>query len=483
MIMVIIIYTFAILSILTVLPLAASTTSRTAIVNEDTKSHDVKNDNNSNSRHHHRRTQQIAPLNIFLLLKDQFDSHRSEIESFVFQTLRPFSTTQDTFDSTNNIYTNYKNDYKTLPSGVYTYDDFLRVLQSMVLEGTYGNSWHRESHPTVPSNTVGSNEYVNDESNTVFYLGDGDDDDDEMRMTLGLVNVCAFLANVMTMIQFDACDEFNGMMTGFDDDDNSNNSNYSNNNNGDKPMSLSELSAVNGRYFPLSNACGQNGLSYQDEDVECYIDNIDVSCKVDPLMDMRASIHPKYNYQSGKEEEEEQQNNISLFSRQPPPEFACGKKDYENDYTGYWDGYTAEFVQDVAYPNANGRIDVEGCCFWGRGALQTRGTCAIGKFNYYFGKRAYDENRPSRYPKVDFCKLPSVLCNTNVAQYGGVVYPELKWMVAFHHWIEGVQQYSGDESKWAYLPQLKVCDTISMHAFICFDTQHHQIMIDRVFSF
>lgn len=452
----IIMYTVAVLISILTFPLATSSTSSTTAVveNEDTtKSSHVKNDhNNSNHHHHHRRrrTQEIAPLNIFLLLKDQFDSHRSEIESFVFQTLRPFSTTQDTTDSTNNIYTNYKNDYKTLPSGVYTYDDFLRVLQSMALEGTYGNSWHKGSYPMVPSNTVGSNEYVNDESNTAFYLGEGGDDDDE-RMTLALVNVCAFLANVMTMIQFDACDEFNGMMTGFDDDSNSNK-------HGDKPMSLSELSAVNGRYFPLSNACGQNGLSYQDEDVDCYIDNIDVSCNVDPLMDMRASIHPKYNYQSGKIEEEEQSNIYSSFSHQPPPEFACGKKDYENDYTGYWDGYTAEFVQDVAYPNTNGRIDVEGCCFWGRGALQTRGTCALGKFNYYFGKRAYDENRPSRYPKIDFCKLPSVLCNTNVAQYGGVVYPELKWVVAFHHWIEGVQQYSGGESKWAYLPQLKVCD-------------------------
>ena len=35
----------------------------------------------------------------------------------------------------------------------------------------------------------------------------------------------------------------------------------------DEPISLSELSAVNGRYFPFSNACGQNGQSYQEEDL------------------------------------------------------------------------------------------------------------------------------------------------------------------------------------------------------------------------
>ena len=33
---------------------------------------------------------QVAPLNTYLLVKDEFDKHRSDIESFVFQTLGMF---------------------------------------------------------------------------------------------------------------------------------------------------------------------------------------------------------------------------------------------------------------------------------------------------------------------------------------------------------------------------------------------------------
>lgn len=267
----------------------------------------------------------------------------------------------------------------------------------MAVDGIFGNSFHRETNPyQVPNMVTGNNDHVNDEENKAFYVSQDYEYKSEEGMTVAIVNVCAFLANVMVeSIQFDACDEWNGMMTGFD--------NTSSGGGDDEPISLSELSAVNGRYFPFSNACGQNGQSYQEEDVDCFIDNVDVSCEVDPLMDMRATIHPKYNYIPGKTVSDG-------FRNQPPPEFACGKKDYKGDYTGYWDGYTAEFVQDVAYPSANGRIDVEGCCFWGRGALQTKGTCALGKFNYRFGKRAYDENRPARYPAVDFCKIPVSVC-------------------------------------------------------------------------
>jgi hypothetical protein len=362
--------------------------------------------------HHHQKSKRrrnqvvIAPLNIFLLIKDHFDLHRSQIENFVFQSLRPFSTTEiennDTADNNNN------NNRHTLPSRVYTYDDFLTNLQTMAVDGTLGNSFHKTTNPYKPSNKVGTNDYRNDSSNKAFYLSQ-DDFSSEYGMTLALVNICAFLANAMVeSIQFDSCDEWNGMMTGFDGT--TTNSGW-----GGGVIKMSDLSSVNGRYFPLSNACGQNGRSYQDEDVECTIEDMNVSCDVDRLMDMRASVHPKYNYQPG------QKTPSYEFQNQPPPEFACGVKDYKGDYTGYWDSYTSEFVQDVAYPSANGRIDVEGCCFWGRGALQTRGTCALGKFNYYFGKRAYDENRPARYPSVDFCKLPVSVCACSLLTCGSLL--------------------------------------------------------------
>ena len=315
---------------------------------------------------------------------------------------------------------------------------------------------------------MGNNDYINDDSNQAFYLSQDDysSDDDNDGMTLALVNICAFLANVMVeSVQFDACDEWNGIITGFDDTTTTTNDDHDGwggrggvNN---KPISLSELSAVNGRYFPLSNACGQNGRSYQedDDDAECTINDIDVSCEVDRLMDMRASIHPTYNYQPRKTLD------TGKFSNQPPPEFSCGTKDYTGDYPGYWDGYTAEFVQDVAYPSAGGRIDVEGCCFWGRGALQTKGTCALGKFNYYFGKRAYDENRPARYPDVDFCKLPvSVVCVCVVqwlcAWFNVVVDVWLILNAAFSHTVRPMQ-YQRCSIWWRCLSRIKVDSCIS----------------------
>lgn len=86
---------------------------------------------------------------------------------------------------------------------------------------------------------------------------------------------------------------------------------------------------------------------------------------------------------------------ISLFARYgaPAPLFCRPKKD-KNDFTGSWnygffcnvpwvdppitcDDYPGQkagrFENDEPYPNRNGRTDVEGCCWWGRGVIQTTG--------------------------------------------------------------------------------------------------------------
>ena len=52
------------------------------------------------------------------------------------------------------------------------------------------------------------------------------------------------------------------------------------------------------------------------------------------------------------------------------------------------------------------RTDVEGCCWWGRGVIQTTGVCNFGKLNYFAGARAAREGRESLFPNVDFCKRP-----------------------------------------------------------------------------
>ena len=42
-----------------------------------------------------RKLATVAPLNVYLLVKDEFDARRSEIDNFVFQSLNAFSTSQD----------------------------------------------------------------------------------------------------------------------------------------------------------------------------------------------------------------------------------------------------------------------------------------------------------------------------------------------------------------------------------------------------
>ena len=86
-----------------------------------------------------------------------------------------------------------------------------------------------------------------------------------------------------------------------------------------------------------------------------------------------------------------------------PGPLTCGPKS-KYPQTGYWD-YTGvcddkwanppkfctayegqkggTTVNDVAYANGAGRTDVEGCCWWGRGVIQTTGICNFGKLNYF----------------------------------------------------------------------------------------------------
>lgn len=96
--------------------------------------------------------------------------------------------------------------------------------------------------------------------------------------------------------------------------------------------------------------------------------------------------------------------------------------------------------------NRVNRSDVEGCCWWGRGVIQTTGICNFGILNYYLGKRAADDGRDSRYPDVDFCKNPGVICNPNSG------HPELKWISGLFYWIRQLQPY---DDGWNYIDNLK----------------------------
>lgn len=384
-----------------------------------------------------RRRTEVAPLNVFLLVKDQFDRRRGSIEELVFQSFNAFSTTSSLDDISNNSNANKK----TSPSRMYTYTAFFESLRTIAVDGILGNSYNLFTNP-FNTNNAGDNSYVEDESNMAFYMSQ-DNPSNVNAVKYAIVNICAFLASAMAeAIQFDACEEFNGMVSGTFGSAGSRGGNVSG-----KGL-LSELGGVNGRYFPMSNACGQFGQLYQQE--ECSSaenDDDDMSCPFDPNMEVTAELHPKYNYDPSKDKDG--------IRHRPPPPFTCVPKDFPEDYSGYWDGYDLEFVRRVAYPSALGEISVEGCCWWGRGALMTRGTCGLGRVNHFLGKRAYDNGRPSRYPNVDFCKSPSVICGDTNLQYSGVAYPELKFVVALFDWVDRVQSYSNANSEWEYLPQLK----------------------------
>ncbi|EJK55173.1 hypothetical protein THAOC_25123 [Thalassiosira oceanica] len=199
---------------------------------------------------------------------------------------------------------------------------------------------------------------------------------------------------------------------------------------------------VNSRY-PLSNACGQLGQSYQD--YSCSPGEEHMQCQVDPTLQITATTH-------------------ASWYGAPAPLFCGPKSTYP--FTGVWDhsyecnkawanppeycdvyeGQKAgRFKNDSPYANRNGRTDVEGCCYWGRGVIQTTGVCNFGKLNYYLGKRAADEGRPSRYGEIDFCKTPNKICDSED-------YKELKWIAGLFYWVESLQSY--DIGGWDYTTEL-----------------------------
>eukprot|EP00579_Thalassiosira_antarctica_P011373 CAMPEP_0201918770 /NCGR_PEP_ID=MMETSP0903-20130614/7834_1 /ASSEMBLY_ACC=CAM_ASM_000552 /TAXON_ID=420261 /ORGANISM="Thalassiosira antarctica, Strain CCMP982" /LENGTH=1230 /DNA_ID=CAMNT_0048455143 /DNA_START=36 /DNA_END=3725 /DNA_ORIENTATION=+ len=270
-----------------------------------------------------------------------------------------------------------------IPSTQYRYDGFLRGLQVMYLEGV---------------------------GDMTFYLGE---DVSGMEGTkVGLVNIAAFLSQSMKeTIKYNACDENN-------------------------------WDVIDGTY-PLSNACGQLEQSYQD--YSCPPGTEHMQCDVDPTMTQKANTQAnwygapgplfcgptsKYPFVGYWD-----YSHTCDFPWKDPPEYCT---DYEGQKGG-------KFVNEEAVENRNGRTDVEGCCWWGRGVIQTTGICNFGMLNYYLGKRAADEGRDSRYPHIDFCKDPGAVCSRED-------HPELKWIAGMFYWIRSLQTY--DEG-WNYFDNLK----------------------------
>ena len=71
--------------------------------------------------------------------------------------------------------------------------------------------------------------------------------------------------------------------------------------------------------------------------------------------------------------------------------------------------------------------------------------CNFGKLNYFLGERAANEGRDARYPSVNFCKDPEVICHSSE-------FKELKWIAGMFYWMESVQPYNSDG--WDYRSEL-----------------------------
>jgi len=281
------------------------------------------------------------------------------------------------------------------PSSVYRYDDLLAGLRVMYNDGV---------------------------ANKYFFMGD----DTPNGHKYGLVNIAAFLAQSMKeTIQYNACDE-------------------------------NSWDLVNGVY-PVSNACGQLGQSYQD--YKCSAEEAHMECPVNPNMKIKATTNAKW-YGA------------------PAPLYCGPKTDYP--FTGFWDHaaecnkpwanppeYCSEYDGQIAgafnnnspIPNSSGRTDVEGCCFWGRGVIQTTGVCNFGKLNYYLGARAASEGREARYPDINFCEQPDAICASEE-------HKELKWIAGMFYWVESLQSYN--VGGWNYIDELKkyVDNGMSGNSFI-----------------
>lgn len=93
--------------------------------------------------------------------------------------------------------------------------------------------------------------------------------------------------------------------------------------------------------LPLSNACGQHGQTYSDD--ICPMIDAAMECKVDTTMSVQQ---------------------VSVGNSVSPP-FFCGPTS-KYPFTGYYDPLSESTVSSTPFSNAAGRVDVAGCCYWGR---------------------------------------------------------------------------------------------------------------------
>lgn len=332
------------------------------------------------------------------------------------------------------------------PSEQYFWADLLEALRKMSLTGVGGRT---------------------------FYAGATADD-----YVYGLANLAAFLSQTMQeTIQYDACDENNWSDAA--------------------ATRITEIAGgTPGEVYPATAACGQLGQSYQD--YTCGAEPIldpetgeevpaaEVQCEVDPDMVAIAQTGagwygappplfcaprsiiaeaPRWDPIAGwcPPTSRSQFYGPSTSTASVPaavldkfptyldyvknsidkiPNEGCASQggccmDVDNHRAGAWKSCPGGCKNDAKPDLVVGRearTDVEGCCWWGRGVIQTTGVCNFGKLNYFAGKRAADRGRSALYPTVDFCRDPGAICRSE--------FSDLRWVAGFFYWLNDVQPYS-----------------------------------------
>ena len=123
-------------------------------------------------------------------------------------------------------------------------------------------------------------------------------------------------------------------------------------------------------------------------------------------------------------------------------------RDYQGQKAGLWQSCGANGCPNAPAPNFGrpARTDVEGCCWWGRGVIQTTGVCNFGKLNYYLGARAAREGRGSLFPDIDFCRDPQAICSSTK-------YPQLKWVAGLFYFMTEVQPWN--DTRFNYVSRVR----------------------------
>ena len=433
------------------------------------------------------------------------EGRESQLNEFVFQS-KIHATPSNGGGNNNDTNSSSSEAIISFPSYYYQYNDFITALRLVSNNGTNDKLTGLDKHVFY----IGQHDITEDEFQVNEYLlappnsknddatdDDATYDDDEIigrgrrrnrilqmidekqqqqssncnsndRLEYGLVNIAAFLGHAMTTsIIYDVCDEFHWETSNdYNRNTTTTTTTSSTATNDSSTTTTSTTNNALGVRYAISNSCGQNYQNYQDfhcssssssssgsgsttsTTVAAADDESYMECKVNPNMIIQASTSLTY-------------------TNAPPPLSCMPRSTMDVPYTGYYDVDEGKVMTDYPYKNTYGRTDIEGCCYWGRGALMVRGICTLGKLNYYLGMGGLaggggggggwntttttttaNTNKP-RYPTTDFCANPESICS-------GPQSREMRWVTSFFDWTDRVQSYDdSDGSGWKYMNELK----------------------------